>query len=155
MIVLELASRYYKQIILTLMKADRYLRPAWPPVWQTLETFQVVHMKNPQQPVAGEDYGGFQRTLAAYMAAYKCGTVEWEINWKAAIAPEFRLLPSRTGGHYSALQLLAVLRALRYNDYFTALSFRDVDLSELWGRHEVVRRGNIAYMDRNCELYKA
>ncbi|CAK7221495.1 hypothetical protein SCUCBS95973_004519 [Sporothrix curviconia] len=145
---LELSSRHYRRIILTLTKADKFLKPAWPTQWQTQEIFHVAGLPTPQHIVAGEDFGGFQRTLSAFYAAYRCNPVDWEINWRTPFAPEFRVLPS-TKGAYTDLQLLAVLRALRYNDYFKSLSFCDVDLSSLLDKHDSSRKGNVAYMSRS------
>ncbi|CAK7226026.1 hypothetical protein SBRCBS47491_006086 [Sporothrix bragantina] len=145
---LELSSRHYRRIILTLTKADKFLKPAWPTQWQTQEIFHVAGLPTPQHIVAGEDFGGFQRTLSAFYAAYRCNPVDWEINWRTPFAPEFRVLPS-TKGAYTDLQLLAVLRALRYNDYFKSLSFFDVDLSSLLDKHDSSRKGNVAYMSRS------
>jgi len=137
--------------MLTLMKADKYLKPAWPTQWQAREIFHVSRLPEPQHVVEGEDFGGLQRTLAAFCAAYRCQPVEWEINWKTPLAPEFRVIPPRDGATaYSALQMLAVLRALRYNDFFVSLCFRDVKLSSLWGRYDSQHSGSIAYMNRSC-----
>lgn len=111
-------------------------------------------IKEPQYLVAREDFGSFRRTLDAYTAAYRCDPVDWEINWKQTrFAPEFRLLPAKRGP-YAPLQLLAVLRALRYNDYFNSLSFRDVDLSGLYGVVDDMggKRLNAAYLSRTCEF---
>lgn len=137
-VTFELASRFRRQIITLLGKHDHYLKPLWPHAWQTHEIFRPVSGYN--QPVflnGHEDYGCVKRTLDAYLASYYCDAVKWEINWKTRFAPEFRLLPpkGRNAG-YSRLQLLAVLRALRYNDYFRSLSFRDVDLGVLWNWHD-------------------
>ncbi|KIH87216.1 leucine rich repeat domain containing protein [Sporothrix brasiliensis 5110] len=146
---LELSSRHYRRIILTLTKADKFLKPAWPTQWQIQEVFHVAGLPTPQHIVAGEDFGGFQRTLSAFYAAYRCNPVDWEINWRTPFAPEFRVLPS-VKGVYTDLQLLAVLRALRYNDYFKSLSFCDVDLSGLLGKFDSSRKGNVAYLSRNA-----
>ncbi|KAL1868432.1 hypothetical protein VTK73DRAFT_3671 [Phialemonium thermophilum] len=150
-VTLELASRYYRQIIRVLGKADRFLKPAWPQTWQNLEIFRVYGLKEQQYLVPRDNYGSFHRTLEAYIAAYKCGPLEWEINWRTQYAPEFRLLPPKNGSRYSPTQLLAVLRALRYNDYFRSLSFRDVDLTILYDLFDCSpRRGCVAYLSRSC-----
>ncbi|KAK4171362.1 hypothetical protein QBC36DRAFT_96474 [Triangularia setosa] len=150
-VTLELASRYYRQIIRILGTADRFIKPNWPQLWQNLEIFSVSGLRNPQYLVSREDYGAIKRTLDAHIAGYRCAPVEWEINWKTRHAPEFRLLPTRHGGVYTALQLLAVLRALRYNDYFNSLSFKDVDLSMLHGVDDNLGGGiNVAYLSRTC-----
>ncbi|AEO68952.1 uncharacterized protein THITE_2030403, partial [Thermothielavioides terrestris NRRL 8126] len=150
-VTLELASRYYRQIVRAFGMADRFLKPAWPQLWQTMEIFLVSGLNEPQYLVPKEDFGCFKRTLDAYLAAYRCEAVDWEINWKTRFAPEFRLLPSKRG-KYAPLQILAVLRALRYNDYFNSLSFRDVDLSVLHGLEDnnTPGNGNVAYLNRAC-----
>ncbi|KAK2069222.1 hypothetical protein P8C59_003819 [Phyllachora maydis] len=133
---LELASRFRRQIIILLGRADRFLKPRWPVTWQTYETFRAVQgYTEAVDLVAQEDFGALKRTLDAYLAAYSCDAVEWEVNWKTRF-PEFRLLRSEKGEGYSCLQLLAVMRALRFNDYFQSLSFRDVDLGVLRNRFD-------------------
>lgn len=148
-ILLELSSHQYRHIILTLTKADKFLKPAWPTPWQTQEIFHINGLPIYQQIAAGEDFGGFQRTLTAFCAGYRCDPVDWEISWRTVVSPEFRVIPSSKGVKYTDLQLLAVLRALRYNDYFKAVSFRDVDLSSLLDKYDSSRTANIAYMSRN------
>jgi hypothetical protein len=139
-------------MIRTFGTADRFLKPAWPQLWQTMEVFQVSGLKEPQYLVPKEDFGSFKRTLDAYLAAYRGEDVDWEINWKTCFAPEFRLVPPKRGA-YSPLQLLAVLRALRYNDYFNSLSFRDIDLSVLCGLQDnTARKASVAYLSRTCEF---
>lgn len=132
-------------------KADSYLKPAWPQTWQSREIFRVSGIPEPQYVIDREDYGGLKRTLDAYIAAYRCPPVEWEINWRTKFAPEFRLLPAKNNQPYGPMQLLAVMRALRYNDYFTAVSFRDVDLSVLWDCYDRYQgRGCVGYLSRSC-----
>ncbi|KAK4169265.1 hypothetical protein QBC43DRAFT_59377 [Cladorrhinum sp. PSN259] len=150
-VVLELASRYYRQVIRVLSVADRFIKPVWPQMWSAMEIFRVSGLKEPHHLVSREDFGSLRRTLDAYLTGYRCtggAPVDWEINWKSPFAPEFRLLPPRDGS-YTALQLLAVLRALRYNDYFNSLSFRDVDLSILYGLEDKTPRNlNVGYLSR-------
>jgi hypothetical protein len=155
-VTLELASRYYRQIIRVFGKADRHLKPAWPQTWQSREIFRISGLKEPQYLIPREDYGSLRRTLDAFTAAYRCNTVDWEINWKSEFSPEFRLLVPRDGGLYSALQLLAVLKALRYNDYFNSLSFREVDLTALWNCFDKSPfKSNVPYLNRSCEFCKS
>ncbi|KAH8895044.1 RNI-like protein [Thozetella sp. PMI_491] len=150
-VTLELASRFYRRIIRVFGKADRFLKPAWPIMWRTLEIFRIAGLREPHYLVPGEDFGSAKRTLDAYLAAYRCEPVEWEINWKTQFFPEFRLLPAQNGVPYSALQILAVLRALRYNDFFSSLSFRGINLAVLWNWYDNAAQGpNVAYLDRNC-----
>ena len=129
--VLELSSRYYRNILSKLFRADVHLKPAWPR-WTRQ---QIFSLDDDQQPITlpeGEDYGGFKRTLEAFVEAYRCPPIEWRVNWKnVRYPPEFQLLPPKRQPFYIAHQLLAVFRALRFNDYFKSLSFRDVDFSGL------------------------
>ena len=152
-VTLELASCFYRRIIRVFGMADRYLKPVWPQMWQSAEIFHVTGLKEPQYLVPREDFGSVRRTLDAYMAAYACPSVEWEINWKTKFPPEFRVLPAKDGSRYTPLQLLAVLRALRYNDYFSSLSFRDVDVGPLWDTRDPYSstRSHVAYLSRTCK----
>lgn len=121
-------------------------------MWQLNEFYQVPGLNNTRFVADNDDFGSIRRTLDAYLAAYQCSVVDWEINWKTKFSPEFRLLPAKDGSKYTTLQLLAVLRALRYNDYFNSLSFKNVDLSSLWGLHDLMAsaKGQVAYMNRSC-----
>jgi hypothetical protein len=121
-------------------------------VWQWNELFQVPGLGDARFVTHKDDFGSVRRTMDAYLAAYRCSQVDWEINWKAKFSPEFRLLPAKDGSQYTAYQLVAVLRALRYNDYFNSLSFENVDLSPLWGVYDPMAsaKGQVAYMNRSC-----
>ncbi|OLN81681.1 hypothetical protein CCHL11_05608 [Colletotrichum chlorophyti] len=136
---LELASRWYREIVMTFMKADRAVKPAWPQHMQR-DIFDIRGLTAQLLLPSGQDYGGLNRTLEAYCATFRCKAPDWTVNWKCERrehCPEFRLLPARESGGYSALQLLAVFKALRFNDYFKALSFRDVDFAPLCGLTDI------------------
>ncbi|KAK0630580.1 hypothetical protein B0T17DRAFT_507043 [Bombardia bombarda] len=118
-VTLELASRYYRQVIRAFGLADRFLKPMWPQLWQNMQIMRIKGLKEYQHLVSKEDFGSVKRTLDAYVAAYRCAS------------------------------LLAVLRALRYNDYFNSISFRDVDLAALWGIEDNLNEvSNVAYISR-------
>ncbi|KAK8041805.1 RNI-like protein [Apiospora rasikravindrae] len=127
-----LSSRHHRSIISQLFKADTHLKPAWP-LWTRREIFfvdgETDHIHLPE----GEDYGGFKRTLEAFLEGYHCPSVDWKVNWESArFSPEFQLLrPKKRMLKYSGYQLLAVFRALRFNDYFKSLNFDGVDFSAL------------------------
>lgn len=149
---LELSSRHYRNIIRVFHKADRFLKPAWPQMLQN-DIFDIAGLKEPQYVIDREDYGGLYRTLNAYLAAYRCRPVEFEINWRARYAPEFCLLPAKDGQQYTTMQLLAVMRALRYNDYFESLSFRYINLAVMWDVYDRYQGpNNVASMNRSCKL---
>ncbi|KAH9906228.1 RNI-like protein [Xylariomycetidae sp. FL2044] len=128
---LELSSRYHRTIMSRLLKADAFLKPGWP-LWTRREVF-LIDGELCQTPLPnGENYGGFQTTLDAFLEGYHCPPVSWTVHWKnVRYPPEFRLLKPEKQSHYSAHQLLAVFRALRFNDFFKSLSFSEIDFSVL------------------------
>lgn len=82
-----------------------------------------------------EDFGCFDRTLVAYSASYDIDTsnIRYTIDLECEDAPCFRLLPpaSKKRNQYSVLDLLAVMRALRYNEWFASISFSGISLDAL------------------------
>ncbi|XXH05118.1 hypothetical protein Hte_011542 [Hypoxylon texense] len=130
---LELSSRHHRSISSKLYRADTYLKPAWP-LWTRREVF-CIDGEAPQMPLPnGEDYGGFMTTLEAFIQGYNCAPVEWTVQWKGVRhPPQFCLLEPKGQPKYTALQLLAVFRALRFNDFFKSLSFRDIDFASISG----------------------
>ncbi|KAM4054739.1 leucine rich repeat protein [Hirsutella rhossiliensis] len=145
---LDLASVQYRRIIEALTKADRILKPMWPQHFQQA-IFDIKGLPPPLQLTSGNDLGGLKRSLQAYCAAYQVRVPEWKIEWSTPPQPAFRLLPLE-GESYSSLQLLAVFRALRYNSFFKAISFRGVDLSPLTGKNDCSQYGDaVAYRSLN------
>ncbi|KAI2636452.1 RNI-like protein [Hypomontagnella submonticulosa] len=130
---LELSSRHHRTISSKLYQADTYLKPAWP-LWTRREVF-FIDGEAPQMPLPnGEDFGGFKTTLQAFIQGYCCAPVDWLVQWKdVRYPPQFCLLPPKEQPKYTAYQLLAVFRALRFNDFFKSLSFSGVDFSSLSG----------------------
>jgi hypothetical protein len=134
---IELASRYYRRIVLTLLKADSLIRPHWPDSWRYGVVFRVNDLSDHAPPFSAlnasalPEHLSFNRTLDSYLLAYGCSPVQWECTWHGWITPEFRLLPQRDGRAHTALQLGAVLRALRYQTFFRSISFHNVDISPL------------------------
>lgn len=137
---LVLASTSYRRIIEALVKFDRVLKPMWP---QNLQNaiFEIKGLPAPLQLTSGNDLGGLEISLQAYCHAFGVQIPAWTIEWYTPSEPAFRLLAS-DDSEYSPLQLLAVFRALRYNSFFKALSFRDVDLSSLANRSDYSQFGD-------------
>ncbi|KAL7946194.1 hypothetical protein V8C42DRAFT_352529 [Trichoderma barbatum] len=137
---LVLASTYYRRIIEALTKIDRVLKPMWP---QNLQhaIFEIKGLPAPLQLTSGNDLGGLEMSLQAYCVAFSVQIPSWSIEWYTPSEPAFRLLAS-DDSEYSPLQLLAVFRALRYNSFFKALSFRDVDLSSLANKSDYSQFGD-------------
>lgn len=108
---------------------DRILKPMWPQQFQQI-IFDIKGLPAPLQLTSGNDLGGVEQSLHANCVALHVDMPRWTIEWHAQRQPTFRLLPLE-GSQYSPMQLMAVFRALRYNSFFKAISFRDVDLSSL------------------------
>lgn len=137
---LQLASTYYRRIIEFLMKIDRVLKPMWP---QNLQhaIFDIKGLPSPLQLTSGNDLGGLEMSLHAYCVAFNVQIPAWTIEWLTPSEPTFRLLASDEW-EYTPLQLLAVFRALRYNSFFKALSFRDVSLTSLANKSDYSQYGD-------------
>ncbi|KAK3187246.1 hypothetical protein K4F52_003877 [Lecanicillium sp. MT-2017a] len=145
---LTLASVHYRRIIEHIIKTDRILKPTWPQHLQQA-IFDIRGLSPPLQLTSGNDLGGLDICLPAYCAAFQVAVPNWTIEWNTPCQPSFRLLPADAQG-YSALQMLAVCRALRYNSFFKALSFRDVDLTPLAGKYDLARHDDcIVYASAN------
>jgi hypothetical protein len=151
---LDLSSRHHRTILSRLFKADTYLKPAWP-IWTRREVFCVDGDTQSVPLPEGEDFGGFKRTLEAFLDGYHCSSVNWTAEWKnVRYAPQFRLLRPTKALRYTAHQLLAVFRALRYNDYFKSLSFYNIDFSSLsWVIDNNRRLESTVWISRTGMLY--
>lgn len=161
--VASLASYDSEQIALWLRCASEYLRPEW-----TVQPFVFVvppgvedGMDPPTFPV--EDNSCFDRTLIAFCAAFELdpSRIYYSVDYDCEDAPCFRLLPPESGSAYSAMELLAVFRALRYNESFTSISFANVNLAALrsvrdpFGAGEdslCTRTGNIVDLPGHADL---
>ncbi|KAG5937719.1 hypothetical protein E4U53_008148 [Claviceps sorghi] len=145
---IDLASSRYRHIIEALTKADRNLKPMWPQHFQQV-IFDIKGLPPPLQLTSGNDLGGLKRSLQAYCVAFHVPAPNWTIDWRPPFQPAFRLLPPH-GKTYAPLQLLAVFRALRYNSFFKAISFRGIDLTPLAGRNDRAQYGDsLAYKSLN------
>lgn len=131
--LVSLASYDAQQIALWLRFASEYLRPGW-----TVQPFRFLVppgvedlMDPPNFP--GEDHDCFDRTLIAFCAALDvdASRIYYSVDYQCEDAPCLKLLPHQNGPVYSAAELLAVLRALRYNESFSSISFATINLSPL------------------------
>ncbi|KAI9822278.1 MAG: hypothetical protein M1832_003101 [Thelocarpon impressellum] len=132
---LWLASTSSAEIALWVRQAVEYLRPQWleqPLVFQAPR--DVEESLLPRDPDM-DDLGCFDRTLTAYCAAYERDTsnIRYAVASGVEDEPRISLLhPERgEGSKYSALELLAFFRALRYNEVFRSVSFAGIDLGVL------------------------
>ncbi|KAL2369943.1 leucine rich repeat protein [Blastomyces gilchristii SLH14081] len=133
---LYLSSSFSSEIAVLIRQRAEWLRPEW---LQQPFAFNVPqHIEDQITPLmyVDQDHGGFDRTLTAYCAAYDIDTsnIRYTIDYACDDAPCFRLLQPANGKDrrkYSALELLAVMRSLRYNESFVTISFMDINLDVL------------------------
>ncbi|KIX10597.1 uncharacterized protein Z518_01681 [Rhinocladiella mackenziei CBS 650.93] len=129
----QLASCAADEIALWLRFSSEYLRPEWlrQPFLFDVPAELDDRMNPPNFPQ--EDHDCFDRTLIAYCAGYDVdpSRICYSVDYDCEDAPCFQLLAPATGTSYSALELLAVFRALRYNESFTSISFARINLSPL------------------------
>ena len=152
-----LASVHSVEVACWIRQHTEFLRPLW-----TRQPYDFVvprELQNAQNfpPVAlDEDYGCFDRTLVAYSASYDVDTsnIRYTIDLDCEEAPCFRLLrpSSPKNPRYSALELIAVMRALRYNESFQSISFRGINLDALQGLRDVHGVDPDVHLDRAGSL---
>lgn len=131
-----LASVHSLEVAFWIRQQTEFLRPLW--LRQPYDFIVPRDLNNDSNfpPVTlDEDYGCFDRTLVAYSASYDIDTsnIRYTIDMQCDNAPCFRLLPPAFPQRqkYTALELIAVLRALRYNESFCSISFSRVSLDAL------------------------
>lgn len=136
-LALHLSALCVHEIAVWLRQAAEYLRPEWteqPFAWIVPPT-----VNDELLPVLAEgaEYRSFDRTLSAYCSAYTINTsnIRYSVDHTCEDGPKFALVPSGNPRKpkYSSLELLAVLRALRYNESFKAISFNNISLDVLNG----------------------
>ncbi|EGC45283.1 leucine rich repeat domain-containing protein [Histoplasma capsulatum var. duboisii H88] len=133
---LYLSSSFSSEIAILMRQRVEWLRPEW--LQQPFGFNVPQHVEDQVAPLmyVDQDHGGFDRTLTAYCAAYDVDTsnIRYTIDYACDDAPCFRLLHPASGKdrrRYSALELLAVMRSLRYNESFVTISFMDINLDVL------------------------
>ena len=138
---LYLASSCAADIALCIRQAAEFARPEWleqPFKWNVPSTLDEAIL--PILSYEGDEHLFFDRTLTAYCVGYKidASNIRYTVNYSCDDAPEFALLPPANSrrSKYTLLELLAVMRALRYNESFHAITFRNVSLDILSGVHD-------------------
>lgn len=129
----QLASSSAEDVALCLRYASEYLRPEWLRQPFTFAVPEELDDKVNPPSYPQEDHNCFDRTLIAYCAGYDVDTsrICYSVDYNCEDAPCFQLLAPSTSATYSALELLAVFRALRYNESFSSISFARIDLTPL------------------------
>jgi hypothetical protein len=135
---LFLSSAKAEEIVLWIKNRAEYLRPEW--VHQPFAFFAPKELEDdmPPQESTDDDHKCFDRTLIAYGAGFNVDVsrICYTIDYQCEDAPCFKLLKSFHSS-YTALELLAVMRALRYNESFTSLSFAGINLDMLQGIYDL------------------
>ena len=146
---LHLASSSVNDIALCIREATDFLRPNWidqPFVWNVPQSLDDALLPIP--PSDAEDHLCFERTLIAYCVTYNVdpSNIRYTVNYSCEDGPSFDLLepnnPRRQ--QYSSLELLAILRSLRYNESFHSISFHNAKLDALRGLYD--RHGSEHFM---------
>ncbi|KAJ5248980.1 hypothetical protein N7468_000431 [Penicillium chermesinum] len=137
-----LASVHSVEVACWIRQHTEFLRPLW--TRQPYDFLVPRELRNDSNfpPVElDEDYGCIDRTLVAYSASYGVDTsnIRYTIDLECEDAPCFRLLgpATSTRSAYNSLELIAVMRALRYNQNFRSISFRGINLDALQRVHDI------------------
>lgn len=148
--VLELAASATPDIAVAILKSWQHLKPLWDHSFNFRGPRRLVEISD-AVVLLDEDLGCFDRTLVAYCMAYNCNpmNIQYSIDDFAEDAPEFSLWPPRYAKRYSMLELLAVMRALRFNEIFRSISFANIDLHCLHGTVEPFGNDHVAFTTRS------
>ena len=147
-----LASTHVIDIAWCIRYAAEYLRPGWknPPyswIIPGLQEDEVLPVSSGNEDIS------LDRTLVAYCAAYDidASNIRYLVNHHCEDAPRFQLLPTTDPKrqNYSLLELLAVMRALRYNESFASISFANIKLDPLHGRYDRHGWEHVPWSDRS------
>ncbi|KAF8457139.1 hypothetical protein BGX38DRAFT_1265891 [Terfezia claveryi] len=134
---LTLASCDVANIIQSIRQISEYLRPEWviPPYSMDIPEYLKDEPLALESSVLKDEYNNIDRTIAAYCAAYDldASSVCYGISTDVEDGPQFILYPPLRERRktYSDLELLAVLRSLRWNEAFGSISFRGISLDPL------------------------
>ena len=153
---LTLASSLVNDIALSMRHAADFLRPQWA---EAPLTWNVPHSLDDQIwdiPDSGEPYECYDRTLAAYCRGYgiDASKILYQVHDRCEDALVFQLLPpaDKSRSRYTVLELLAILRSLRYNESFTTLSFRNISLDALHNARDQFGDDHVPWTTKSGEL---
>lgn len=139
---LHLASVDASDIIQAIRQASEYLRPNYliTPFIGLPEYLNDAALPDiPYTP--GDDFNGFDRTLSAYCTAYDldASNIVYGVHMEVEDSPQFILYPPAFSRRrqYTDLELLAVMRSLRWNESFCSISFRGINLETLHKVHDI------------------
>ncbi|KAL4877690.1 hypothetical protein BJY04DRAFT_221876 [Aspergillus karnatakaensis] len=154
-----MASVHSLEIAYWIRQQTEFLRPLWLKQPYDFVVPRDLENENNFPPIClDEDYGCFDRTLVAYCASYDIDTsnIRYMIDDQCEDAPCFKLLrpasPSRS--RYTALELIALMRTLRYNESFRSISFNGVSLDALQNLRDIYGHDKDALLTRaNAQIH--
>lgn len=144
--VLYLASLASHDIAVRLHHVEGDLRPEWesrPYTYMVPDEVKQEIFSSSGSHLAPHQIGpdSFDRTLVAYCIAYEVnpGNIRYGVFETGEDVPRFELHPpeGRRRREYTALEILAVMRSLRYLESYRAISFANVPLDVLNGLHDL------------------
>ncbi|KAK4548524.1 hypothetical protein LTR36_009434 [Oleoguttula mirabilis] len=137
---LYLASAASHEIVARLHYTENYLRPE---CGHRLFRFSVpTEVEDLLLPAVTSDqeHSCLDRTLIAYCVAYGVNpaNVRYTVNYNCEDAPRFELLAPADARRpeYGPIELMAIMRALRYNESFGSMSFAGIKLDSVNGLHD-------------------
>lgn len=148
-VAVDLAAASASEIVTLIHKSLIHIKPQWLDFTYLYGGPTQLIIDEP--PDLSDDLGWFDRTLITYCSAYNCdpSRICYAIaNDLEEGCLEFRLLSPRKGT-YNALELLAVFRALRYNEGFSSISFAGTSLQALYGIADIHGKDHVAVSSRN------
>ena len=152
---LMLASSLVNDIALSMRHAADYLRPQWAEAPLTWNVPNSLDDQIWEIPNSGEPYECYDRTLAAYCRGYgiDASKILYQVHDQCEDAPVFQLLPpaDRSRSKYTTLELLAILRSLRYNESFTTLSFHNISLDALHATRDAFGDDHVPWTTKSGE----
>lgn len=148
-----LASVHSLEIAFWIRQQTEFLRPLWLKQPYDFIVPRDLNNENNFPPVClDEDYGCFDRTLVAYCASYDIDTsnIRYTIDTQCDDAPCFKLLrpASPLQSKYTALELIALMRTLRYNESFRSVSFNGVSLDAIQSLRDIYGNDKDALLTR-------
>lgn len=135
----QLSSLAATEIALALRLRDKALRPEWtnPPfLYNGLSPFEDDADGQEDQ----SEFSSWSMTLTAFCVAYGVdpSIVMYSVEYEVEDPPRFILFPPARvrRSTYTPIELLAIIRSLRYNESFGTLDFSNISLDSLNGTYD-------------------
>ena len=151
-----LASSCVNDVALSFRRTAEFLRPKWPEQPFTWNVPKIMDEDFEPVPPIDEEYDALDRTLSAYCVAYGLDTslICYTVETACEEGPAFILTAKVNGRRYTVLELLAIFRALRYNESFATLSFAGINLDDLQRLRDPFGYEHVAWRTRSGEQLK-